>query len=425
MKYVIIGYSVAAVNAIKAIREHDKNSEIIVLTDEDKLYSRPLISYYLAGKVKNDLSFVDGDFDKKYNLNVYYSTSVKTIDVKKKKVIVDKNKFINYDKLLISVGGTPIIPPIEGYKKEIKGIFTFTKLEDAVKLSEYIKKNKIKEAVILGGGLIGIKAAEGLLDHNIKLKIIDIADRLLSNTFDKDASLYIENRLKEYNSEFIPLDTVVKIISKNKSLNSVILKSGKKLKTKLLIIAVGVKPNLSIVENAGIKTNKGILVDEYMQTNIKDIFAAGDVVESVNFVTGEKSVIAIWPAAALQGRVAGLNMVGKETKYEGFFPMNSVEVLGIPSISFGITNVSEHDKNYEVLVRKEKCLYKKFVLKDNKIVGVVLVGNIERAGIYGLLIRQKIDVSNFKNELLSDDFGFLVLPKDFRKHFVSKVGIEV
>ncbi len=425
MRYVIIGYSVAAVNAIKAIRENDKNSEIVVITDEDKLYSKPLISYYLAGKVKDNLNFVDDNFDKKYNLNVYYSTYAEAIDVKKKRVSVGKNKFVDYDKLLLSVGGAPIIPPIEGYRNDIKGIFTFTKLEDVVKLSEYIRKNKLKEAVILGGGLIGMKAAEGLLAHNIKLKIIDIADRLLANTFDKDASLYIENKLKENNSEFIPSDTVVKIIAKNKSLNSVVLKSGKKLNTKLLIIAVGVKPNLSIVEGTGIKTNKGILVDEYMQTTVKDIFAAGDVVESVNFITNDKTVIAIWPAAALQGRIAGLNMTGKKTKYDGFFPMNSVEILSIPSISFGLTNVSENDKNYEILVRKEKNVYKKFVLKNNRIVGVILIGYIERAGIYGLLIKQGIDVSGFKNELLSDDFGFLVLPKDFRKHFITQEGIEI
>ncbi len=424
MKYVIIGYSTTAVNAIKAIREYDKESEIIVITEEDKLYSRPLISYYLAKKVSKDkLNFVEDDFDKKYNLTVRYSTYVETIDIKQKRVKTNDKRFINFDKLLITVGGTPIIPEIQGYKENIKGIFTFTKLQDVFKLQEYINKNKIKHGVILGGGLIGIKCAEGLLANDISLKIIDIADRLLANTFDKDASSYIEKKLKENNSEFIPRDTIVKITSKNGVLSSVTLKSGKKINTKLLIIAVGVKPNLSIVKNTEIKVNRGIVVDEYMQTNIKDVFAAGDVAETKNLIADEKMVLAIWPAASLQGRIAGLNMVGKNVKYSGLFPMNSVEILGIPSISFGLTNVN--NKEYEVLIKKTKDYYKKIILKNDRVVGVIFVGKIERAGIYGLLIKQKINVSSFKNELLKDDFGLLVLPKDFRKHLVAGVGVEI
>lgn len=426
MKYVIIGYSVAAVNAIKSIRNLDNKSEILVITDEDRLYSRPLISYYVAGKVSEDkMSFVEPDFDTKYKLNVYYSTTVKSVDTKTKTIMLDNKKKINYDKLLITVGGKPIIPEIKGYNSEIKGIFTFTKLSDAKKLVRYIKENKIKQAVILGGGLIGMKAAEGLISKDIKLKIIDIADRLLANTFDKTASSYIEKKLTQQGCEFIPNNTIIEIISKNKNLCSVKLKDAKKIDTKLLIIAVGVRPNLDIIEKTTIKYNRGILVNNFMQTNFSDIYAAGDVAETKNFITEENSVLAIWPAAAYQGKVAGVNMVAKnKVSYDGLYPMNSVEILGVPSISFGITNPLKED-NFEIISKEEKDSYKKIVLKDNKIIGAIFVGDINRAGIYSLLIKQKVDVSQFKNQLLKEDFGLLVLPKDFRKNLVIGEGVEI
>ncbi|MFQ3675208.1 MAG: FAD-dependent oxidoreductase [Endomicrobiia bacterium] len=428
MKIVIIGYSVAAVNAIKTFRSYDKLSKIIVITDEKQLYSRPLISYYLAGKLTKDkINFVEPEFEKNFNIEVRYSTSIIEIDPKNNVVTTSNNEKISFDKLLISTGGKPILPKIEGYEKNLKGVFTFTKFSDAENIISYLEKNKVSEAVILGGGLIGMKAAEGLLGKKIKLKIIDLTDRLLSNTFDKTASTYLEQKLKEFGSEFIKETTIKQINSKDGAIESVVLKNNEIIETKLLIIAVGVQPNIDIAQNSNIKTDKGILVNEFMQTNFENIFAAGDVAQSLDFLSNTNSVIAIWPVAAIQGKVAGYNMTGLTPmiKYDGMFPMNSVEILGIPSISFGITNPDIKNNNYKILVREEKNLYKKIVLRNGLVVGVILVNSIDRAGIYKLIIKEKLNVSEFENELLKDDFGFLVLPKDFRKHFVTGEGIEV
>jgi NAD(P)H-nitrite reductase large subunit len=423
MRYVIIGCSTSGVNAIKAIREVDKENEIVALSDEEKIYSRPLISYFLAGRVKEEnMNFVEEDFSRKYNVKIYFSTEVKKIDTKSKTLLFGKKR-INYDKLLISVGGVPIKPNIDGYDDSIKGIFTFTKLSDVRNIVKYIEDNKIKEAVVLGGGLIGMKASEGLLNRKIKIKIIELADKLLANTFDKTASEILENKLKEIGSEVIKETTIKKIVSKSKKIQEIVLLNGQKFKTKLLILAVGVKPNLNLIKDTGIKTNKGIIVNEYMETNVRDIYAAGDVCEGTDFLSNTNSVIAIWPTAAKQGRIAGSSMAGKKIHYDGTFAMNSIEILNVPSISFGITNPKVN--GYEILTKREGERYKKIVLKDNKIVGVILVNNIERAGIYGLMIREKLNVSEFKQELLKDDFGFLLLPKDVRKHYVVGEGIEV
>jgi len=268
-----------------------------------------------------------------------------------------------------------------------------------------------------------MKAAEGLLGKKIKFKIVDIADRLLANTFDREASAILEAKLKEAGCEFIKENSIKKLVVKTNKIEEVVLNDGRKIKTKLLIMAVGVRPDLSFVKDTAVKTNKGVLVDNFMQTSVKDVYAAGDVAEGLEFLSGSNFVIAIWPTAAKQGRIAGQNMSGKQVEFAGSFAMNSVEILGVPSISFGITNPKED--GYEVITKSDKGRYKKMVIKDNKIVGVILVNCIERAGIYGLLIKEKLDVFGLKKELLKDDFGFLLLPMNFRKHYVTGEGTEV
>jgi len=163
-----------------------------------------------------------------------------------------------------------------------------------------------------------------------------------------------------------------------------------------------------------------------MRTNIEDIYAAGDCAQGIDLLSKANAVIAIWPVAARQGRIAGLNMCGTRTAYPGLFAMNSVQISDIPTISFGVT-IPPAEEGYEVLkiLDKGKGVYKKIVLKDGRVVGVILLNSIERAGVYGLLIRERIDVQDFKDQLLSDDFGLLVLPKEFRKHLVGGEGIVV
>lgn len=430
-KYLIIGNSVAGVNAVEAIREIDKKGRITLVSDEPLFnYSRPLISYYLGKKIpKEKISFRDEEFYSKNKVNLLLNTKAEKINVKKKTVTLTQlgnntSTQVYFDRLLIATGGKPFVPPIEELDKVKEGIFTFTKFSDAENLIKYIEKNKIKEAVVLGAGLIGLKCTEGLVERGLKVTIVELADRILANTFDKSASDILENALNKWGCKVIKEDTISKVESVKLKLKSVVLKSGKEIPTRLLIIAIGVRPNLDLVKDTSIKYDRGIVVNDYMQTNIKDIFSAGDVAQGRDFLTQRNSVIAIWPVAARQGKIAGYNMAGKKVKYEGLFIMNSVELAGIPTISFGITNPQDA-KNYEILSKKDTGSYRKIVLKDNKIVGAIFMGNIERAGIFSGLIKDRIDVSLFKQDLLSDEFGLLVLPEEYRKHLVVGEGIEV
>lgn len=430
-EYLIIGNSVAGVSCIEGIREIDRKGKIIILSDEDVLnYSRPLISYYLGKKVtKEKMAFKEESFYKDNDVRLFLNTKAVKIDVAKREVYVEGGgERIVFEKLLISTGGKPIIPPIDGLEKAREGVFTFTKLKDAEKIAEYIEKNNIEEATVLGAGLIGLKCTEGLLERGLKVRIVELADRILANTLDKEASSMLEKALKEQGCSLIKNDTIVKINVEKGKVETIILKSGRRFSTRLLIVAIGVLPNVDLVKDTPIKYDRGILVNNIMQTNVENIYAAGDVAQGKDFLSEKNSVIAIWPVASSQGKIAGLNMAGKREEYKGLFAMNSVEIAGIPTISFGITSpLDGKDKNFEILSKKDekKRVYRKIVLKRNKIVGAIFLGKIERAGIFAGLIKDRLDVSSFKNELLSEDFGFLVLPAEYRKHLVEGEGIEV
>jgi NAD(P)H-nitrite reductase large subunit len=429
LRHLIIGNSVAAVNCIEAIRGVDTADDITVVSDEEPFnYSRPLLSYYLGGRIAEDkLSFVGRDFYEKHRVNLILGKRAVDLNVSKKQVFLDDSASLFYDRCLLSVGGVPVIPPIEGLGDTVEGVFSFLTAKEAKALLDYIERNQIKEAVVLGGGLIGLKVVEGLIERGLKPTVIELADRILANTFDKDASKLLEERLAQESCTVIKEDTIQGIETKKGRLTRVFLKNGNEvLDTSLLIMAVGVRPNLKLVRGTPVKTERGILVDRCMKTNMQDVYAAGDCAQGIDMLQKKQEVIAIWPVAARQGRIAGLNMCGIRKEYAGLFAMNSVQICDIPTISIGITNPPE-ERGYEVLqsLNKDTGSYKKIVVKDGRVAGVILIRSIERAGVYGMLIKEGIEVQGFKDQLLRDDFGLLVLPKQFRKHLVGEVGLEV
>ena len=427
MKYVIIGNSVAGIAAVESIREIDKDGTITIISDEQYLnYSRPLISYLLAKKISSDkIYYKEESFYEKNNVELLLNTKAVKLELSsdKRQVILANKKAIDFDKLLISTGGIPTIPEIKG--TNINGVFTFTKLSDAETIEKYIQENKVKNAVIIGGGLIGLKATEALIELNIKVTIVELADRILSSTFDKKASNIIENALNKAGCSIVTNNTVTEIKEEKNKVSRVILKDGKEIHSDLIIIAIGVKPNIDLTINTPIKTKRGILVNNFMETNINNIYAAGDCCEATDSLTGITRPIAIWPLAAKQGRIAGSNMAGMRKEYEGGFPMNSVELVNIPTISVGETY--PEGKDFEIIeyTKYESNVYKKLVLKNNRIIGAIFIGDIERAGIYTGLISDQVNTESFKKHLLKEDFGLISLPKEYRKHMVTGLGIEV
>jgi len=331
---------------------------------------------------------------------------------------------VAYDKLLLATGGKPIVPPIPG--TDARGVFTFTCYDDARRVDEWLKTEPTREAVVLGGGMIGLKAAEALITRGLSVTIVELADRLLSNTFDQAASRLLEDALRKKGASVCLQTTVEKVIVTQGQVRGVKLKSGLDLYCRLLVIAIGVSPNLSYLSGSGIVTNRGIVVDEKLQTSAPDIYAAGDVAEAYDLLLGQKRPLPILPLAYRQGMIAGRNMAGLSDNYTGGMPMNSIEICGLPTISVGLTAVSEAD-GFEILVNQNTVAgtYRKVVLKDNRLVGVILVGDIDRAGVYTGLIERREDVGAVKSLLLSSEFGLMSLDPKYRKHMVSGPGIEV
>lgn len=427
MRTVIIGNSAAAVGAIEAIRRHDQENPITVVADEPHhVYARPLISY-LLGEMVNEaqMYYRPPDFYERFGVETMLGVEVVGINLQEQSIALAGGGALTYDRLIIATGGRPFVPPTPGV--DLEGVFTFTRWEDAQRMGRYLKERGVGSAVVVGGGLIGLKTTEALLPHSIRVTVVELADRILSTTFDQTASKLAESALRRAGVEVRTSTTVKEIAGKDGRVDHVVLQDGERLACDMVIIAIGVRPNVGLVAGTDIAVNQGILVDRRMQTSLPHVYAAGDCAEAYDLLLGDNRPIAIWPNAYRQGCVAGCAIAGVEREYEGGFLMNSVEVCGMPTISVGLTDPQDSADEYEIMERydREAPAYKRLVLRGNRLVGAICVGNIERAGIYTGLIRDQVDVAPFKEHLPAENFGLISLPKEYRKHLVVGNGIEV
>jgi len=276
---------------------------------------------------------------------------------------------------------------------------------------------------VIGGGLIGLKAAEGLHLLGKSVTIVELADRILSAAFDRPAGRIVARKMKANGIDVITEDTVVRVEGDGAEITGVTLKSGDFLPCDTVIVAIGVRPAAGFLKGSKVEVNRGIVVNDAMETSVKGIFAAGDVTEARDFFSGQKNPMPIWPDAYIQGDIAGTNMAGGAKSYSGGLAMNSIEFFKVSTISMGITNPPD-PAEYEVLtyLDLENYQYRKIVLQGNLLAGAVLVGNVERAGIFAGLIREKIDVSPFKDKLLATDFGFIHLSREIRSALFGPAG---
>lgn len=419
MSYVIIGNSTAAVGAIEGIRKYDANTPITLVSDEPyHTYSRPLISYYLGGKVTEDkMIYRPMDFYQKNNVKTILGVKAVSVDFNNKNVHLETGEAIQYAKLLLATGGKPFIPPMGGLDK--KNIFNFIKMDDAKAIEKEAARGS--RAVVVGASFSGLKAVEALVKRGVKITVIDIMSRIMPRVLDDNAAAIARKTLESHDVNVLLNNTVDRILGNEKA-EGVLLKDGTEIPCDYVILAIGVRCNTDLVKDSGIKINRGIVVDEKMQTSIPDVYAAGDVAEAYNFIEEKMMEIAIIPNAYYQGETAGANMAGQSRTFNEGFIMNSMPLLDLPIISAGI---SEDREGYEILTQyePEKDIYKKFYVKDNKLSGYLLINEVDRAGIYTDMIRNQSDVSAFKKSLGAQDFGFINMPKDVRKEKMLKGGV--
>lgn len=366
MRYLIIGNGVSGITSAELIRERDIESEITVITEEKyPYYARPQLIEFLAGNIKKEeIFFYTDEWYKSKKINVILEERVLRIDIAKKEVETDKGKY-NYDKLLVASGAKPQIPPLENVN--VEGVFTLRNLDDALNILSYIEG---KETVILlGCGLLGLETGRALYQRGLKIIGLEFFPRLLPRQLDDEGSKVLQNIIQsKFGFSFYLGVKAKKVLKNNEKFVGIELEDGRIIHGNLLIISAGIIPNVEFAKNSGINVNKGIVVNDYMETNVEGIFAVGDCVEHQGRIYG------IIPACLDQAKVAVENIMGRKVEYKGTIPLNSLKVTGVDLTSIG--EINPEGEGYEVKVYKDKeGFYRKLVFKDDKLVGAILLGD--------------------------------------------------
>ncbi|MFW6055654.1 MAG: NAD(P)/FAD-dependent oxidoreductase [Thermodesulfobacteriota bacterium] len=419
MKYVIIGGSAAAIRAIEAIRSVDQRSPIELFSDEDTpLFSRVLLPYYVAEELpKKLLNFRPLTFFQDHDVSSHLGVRVTEIDPDSRTITTDEGKSYDYDRLLLATGGKPIIPPIPGVDK--KGIFPLKTMNDA----EKIYSAEGKKAVVIGAGSIGVESCISLKRKGMEVTLVEQLGRVLPTVFDDQAAGIIRKRIEDLGINVRTGEKAVRFHG-NGAVTSMSTEQ-RDIDCDLVILSIGVTPNVELARSGGLDIGDlgGIKVNERMRTSAAGIFAAGDVTETDDLALDKKSINAIWPCAVEQGYIAGLNMAGRKVRYPGSLRMNSIgNFIGQPAISIGMVNApvetggAEAGETYQEVFRSSKDTYRKLILKGERIVGAILVGDTQKAGIIQVLIKKQVEAGEFVPLLLSHRLNFMELLPLIRRH---------
>ena len=389
MRYVIIGGSAAAIGCIEGIRSVDKTGEIILITRETEWnYSRPLISYLLEGKTTRDKMWCRPDsFFTRNGVTVKAGVLATALDAGDRTVRLSTGERLAYDRLLAATGSRPFVPPIPGLET-VERTFCFQTLSDASALAEALRPES--RVLILGAGLTGVKCAEGIRGLCAQIAIADLAPRVLPAVLDDTAAAMVQARMEEKGGRFYLNDSAAAFRG-----NTARLQSGTELEFDVLVTAVGVRPNTQLVADAGGAVDRGILVDGRCATTLPDVYAAGDCAQGYDAVSGEKRMLPLWPNAMLQGETAGINMAGGRADYTQGIALNASGVFGLHMITAG----SYEGESFTV---QRDGSYKRLVTADGVLKGVIMVGDVSRAGIYTYLIRKKKPLSEIDFDLIRE-----------------------
>ena len=389
MRYVIIGGSAAAIGCIEGVRSVDKTGEIILITRETEWnYSRPLISYLLEGKTTRDKMWCRPDsFFTRNGVTVKAGVLATALDAGDRTVRLSTGERLAYDRLLAATGSRPFVPPIPGLET-VERTFCFQTLSDVSALAEALRPES--RVLILGAGLTGVKCAEGIRGLCAQIAIADLAPRVLPAVLDDTAAAMVQARMEEKGVRFYLNDSAAAFRG-----NTARLQSGTELEFDVLVTAVGVRPNTQLVADAGGAVDRGILVDGRCATTLPDVYAAGDCAQGYDAVSGEKRMLPLWPNAVLQGETAGINMAGGRADYTQGIALNASGVFGLHMITAG----SYEGESFTV---QRDGSYKRLVTADGVLKGVIMVGDVSRAGIYTDLIRKKKPLSEIDFDLIRE-----------------------
>lgn len=406
-QYVIIGNGVAAAGCIEGIRSIDSEGVITVVSAENHaVYCRPLISYYLEGKTDlQRMQYRSADFYEKMGCQVLYGKKAVKIDSTAKTVTLDDGAAVPYDSVCVATGSSPFVPPFAGLDT-VEKKFSFMTIDDTLALEAAVDNSS--RVLIVGAGLIGLKCAEGLRDRVASITVCDLADRVLSSILDTECAAVMQKHLEENGITFMLGDSAASFDG-----NTAHMKSGKTVSFDVLVLAVGVRANTALVKDIGGEVNRGIIVNTRMETTVADVYAAGDCTEGEDISFGGRRVLAILPNAYMQGKCAGDNMAGGETVFDKAIPMNSIGFFGLHAMTAG----SYYDANLggELYEEKGNGTLKRLFTKNGFLTGFILIGQIERAGIYTSLIREQTPLHTINFEILKREPALIVFCEENRR----------
>ena len=398
LNVVIVGNGVAGVTAARIIKAKNPETLVSIYTDESyHYYPRPRLYEVLSGEAKpREVYMFSEEWYEKKGITVHLNKKALSIDVDRKELVLEGGSRVKYDKLLLANGGHSFLPPIKGVEKT--GVFTLRTIKDALNIKEFTKKTK--KVIIIGGGLLGLEFASSLKKLGQQVRVVELSSRLLPRQLDSDGATILKNRIASSGIDIVLGAKTVEILGKE-TVSGILLDRGETISGDIVLISAGMRSNTELALEAGIKVNRGVVVDRHLRTSANDVYTVGDAAEF------EGRVYGIIPAALEQASIAAANMLGEEDNiYAGTVPSNTLKVVDVELTSIGLVNPEE--SRYEEIKKtdKKKGVYKKLVLDKGKIVGAILLGDKKGLTYIKKLIAQETDITKYKDSILKDDFDY-------------------
>ena len=407
MEVVILGMGAAGLAALEHLRRTEgelgaEPSNVTVVAPEEGFpYSLCALPFSLCGELDEcHLDRCDPDY-LKINDAKKVTAKVTSVDPQENNVHLDAGSSLKYDKLLISTGSLPFVPPVPGL--DMEGVHFLASLSDSHGIREWIELGNT-HTVVIGAGFVGIEAAVALAKLGCEVTVVEMLDWVLPRVFDEDAAVIAKVHLEKGGIDFRLGAQVTEVLPSDEGTVKRVMVGEERIDCDTVVVGIGVRPNIGFMEGTGIETHHGILVKDDMQTSIPGIYAAGDVVEVRSRHTGSPTLGAIWPNAIGQGRVAGIAMAGKEVWYEGSEMLNVVNLFEIPAVSLGLTEylADADNREYDMVkfVPPGGRVFKKLLVEDGRIIGAQMVGDVTNAGVVVTYMRNAWDASDIQERVL-------------------------
>ena len=438
-RIVIVGNSAAGLSALETVRRVDRDCSISLVSKETgPAYSKVMTPHLISGDTP-DIFIRTMEYYRQMGAETLFGTEA--VRLEDGRLVLEGGRTLSWDRLLLATGSSAAVPDIEGIHSNgvittgafTKGVFTkgaftkgaFTKgvfttgvftlktMEDALRIREYVVgtggrangAKGAKRALLIGGGLVCLLVVRAFWKLGLELTIAVSSDRLLSRMLDREASGIVRDRLEESGVKVHTATDIREILSKEGRVQAAVSRSGEEFPADIIIIAKGVRSNVGLARESGIPVSRGILVDQYMRTGRENVYAAGDAAESPDMlIRGKQTICATWFEAVHQGEIAGYNMAGLKRPSMGSLKMNVMETMGVPIASIG--EIGESGETAETVVTRRNGVYRKLVLRDDRIVGAVLMGDVEDAGVIATMIRRKLRLSSLGRINLKQRFRY-------------------